>query len=64
MVVDPAYDDQNLYELSVVMGVQLVCPVVDTKQPNQKKDFYWWISISVRKTDMFTENTMKDIKLN
>ncbi len=39
MIVDPGYDnDQNLYELSISLGFQLVCPVVDTKQPHQKKD--------------------------
>ncbi len=27
MVADPGYDDQNLYELSIVMGFQLLCPV-------------------------------------
>jgi hypothetical protein len=27
MIADPGYDDQNLYDLSMILGFQLVCPV-------------------------------------
>jgi hypothetical protein len=27
MIADPGYDDQNLYDLSTILGFQLVCPV-------------------------------------
>jgi hypothetical protein len=27
MIADPRYDDQNLYDLSTILGVQIVCPV-------------------------------------
>ncbi len=27
MIADPGYDDQNLYDLSIRLGFQLVCPV-------------------------------------
>ncbi len=45
MVADPGYDDQHLYELSMYIGFQLACPVIDTKQ-FQKKDFNWLISMN------------------
>jgi len=44
MVADPGYDDQNLYNLSMDLGFQLVCPVRRYKNtpPDRQKlvDFY------------------------
>ncbi len=44
MVADPGYDDQNLYDLSMHMGFQLVCPVRRYKTTSQERlqlvDFY------------------------
>ncbi len=44
MVADPGYDDQNLYDLSIVMGFQLVCPVrrykTTSKERLQLVEFY------------------------
>ncbi len=37
MVEYPGYDDQGLYQLSIKMGFQIVCPVVDTGT-RQKND--------------------------
>jgi hypothetical protein len=45
MIADPGYYDQNLYDLSTILGVQLVC-IVDTRYKNtpverlQLVDFY------------------------
>jgi hypothetical protein len=45
MIAGPGYDDQNLYDLSTILGVQLVC-LVDTRYRNthverlQQVDFY------------------------
>ena len=36
MIADPGYDDQNLYDLSTILGFQLVCPV----ERLQLVDFY------------------------
>lgn len=39
MTADPGYDDQNLYDLSMDLGFQLVCPLsVDTKVLHIRKD--------------------------
>ncbi len=45
MVADLGYDDRNLYELSIQMGFQLVCPVRRCKTTSSKErlhlvDFY------------------------
>ncbi len=44
MVADPGYDDQKLYDLSMSMGFQLVCPVHRYKNTHEGKtklvDFY------------------------
>ncbi len=44
MVADPGYDDRNLYDLSIVMGFQLVCPMRryrnTPKERLQLVDFY------------------------
>ena len=44
MIADPGYDDQNLYDLSMDLGFELVCPVCrykNTPQERQKLvDFY------------------------
>ncbi len=44
MVADPGYDDQNLYDLSMNMGFQLVCPVRRYKTTSKERlllvDFY------------------------
>ncbi len=37
MIADPGYNDQNPYDLSVVMGVQLVCPVRRYKTTSQER---------------------------
>lgn len=38
MVADPGYDDQDLYESSLKMGFQLVCPIRRYRNSSQKKD--------------------------
>ena len=44
MIADPGYDDQNLYELSMNLGFELVCPVCRYKNTPQGRlqlvDFY------------------------
>ena len=44
MTADPGYDDQNLYDLSMDLGFQLVCPVRRYKNTPQERikliDFY------------------------
>lgn len=44
MVADPGYDDQSLYELSMNMGFQLVCPVRRYRKTPEERlqlvDFY------------------------
>jgi len=44
MAADPGYDDQNLYDLSMSLGFQLVCPVRRYKNTPQERtkliDFY------------------------
>jgi hypothetical protein len=44
MTADPGYDDQNLYDLSMDLGFQLVCPVLrDKNTPSDRQelvDFY------------------------
>ncbi len=44
MVADPGYDDHSLYELSMNLGIQLVCPVHryrnTTKERLKLVDFY------------------------
>lgn len=44
MVADPGYDDQNLYDLSIDLGFELVCPVRRYKNTPQERlqlvDFY------------------------
>ena len=44
MTADPGYDDQNLYELSMDLGFQLVCPVHRYRNTSQERikliDFY------------------------
>ena len=44
MVADPGYDDQSLYELSMSMGFQLVCPVRRYRNTPEERlklvDFY------------------------
>ena len=44
MIADPGYDDQNLYDLSTILGFQLVCPVSRYKNTPQERlqlvDFY------------------------
>jgi hypothetical protein len=44
MIADPGYDDQNLYDLSMDLGFQLVCPVRRYKNTPQERlqlvDFY------------------------
>jgi hypothetical protein len=44
MIADPGYDDQNLYNLSTILGFQLVCPVSRYKNTPQERlqlvDFY------------------------
>ena len=44
MVADPGYDDQILYDLSMKMGFQLVCPVKRYKNTPEERlklvDFY------------------------
>ena len=44
MAADPGYDDQNLYDLSMDLGFQLVCPVHRYKNTPQERinllDFY------------------------
>ena len=44
MTADPGYDDQNLYDLSMDLGFQLVCPVHRYKNTPQERinliDFY------------------------
>ncbi len=56
MVADLGYDDQNLYDLSMNMGFQLVCPVRRYKTTSKERlslvDFYE----SVRTSDVFKEN--------
>ncbi len=60
MVADPGYDDQNLYELSMHMGFQLVCPVCRYRNtpPDILKliDFYesplWQVIYSKRGTSI------------
>ena len=45
MIADPGYDDQNLYELSMDLGFELVCPVHHRYKNTQQErlqlvDFY------------------------
>lgn len=44
MVADPGYDDQSLYDLSLKMGFQLVCPVRRYRNTSEERlklvDFY------------------------
>ena len=44
MIADPGYDDQNLYDLSMDMGFQLVCPVRRYRNTPEERlklvDFY------------------------
>ena len=44
ITADPGYDDQNLYDLSMDLGFQLVCPVRRYKNTPQERinliDFY------------------------
>ncbi len=44
MVADPGYDDQSLYELSLRIGIQLVCPVRRYRKTPEERlklvDFY------------------------
>jgi hypothetical protein len=44
MTADPGYDDQNLYDLSMDMGFQLICPVKRYRNTPQERidliDFY------------------------
>ena len=44
MTADPGYDDQNLYDLSMNLGFQLVCPVNRYRNTPQERvkliDFY------------------------
>ena len=44
MAADPGYDDQNLYDLSMDLGFQLVCPVHRYRNTPQERinliDFY------------------------
>ncbi|MDN5867272.1 MAG: transposase [Candidatus Nitrosocosmicus sp.] len=44
MVADPGYDDQELYDLSMTKGFQLVCPVRKYKNTSEERlklvDFY------------------------
>lgn len=39
MIADPGYDnDQNLYDLSMNMGFQIVCPQYADTEIHRKKD--------------------------
>ena len=47
MIADHAeYDDQNLYELIMDLGIELVCPVHRYKNTPHKRDFNWLISMN------------------
>ena len=59
MVADPGYDDQSLYELSMSMGFQLVCPVRRYRNTPEERlqlvDFY---RVSTGSGNLFKEKNI------
>ncbi len=56
MIADPGYDDQNLYDLSMDMGIQLVCPVHRYRNtPQERLDLVWFLWICSRTGCLFKE---------
>jgi hypothetical protein len=47
MTADPGYDDQNLYNLSMDLGFQLVCPVRRYKNTPSLIDRNWLTSMNL-----------------